>query len=49
MRALRIVSGKSLRKVGKKMKLCAPYICDLERGRRKWRPELVVQFKKALA
>ena len=49
MRALRVAKGKSLRQVGKKMKLCAPYICDLERGHRTWRPDLIAQFKKALA
>lgn len=49
MRAMRKSRKKTLRDVSVKMGICAPYLCDLELGYRKWRPELIVQFKKALA
>lgn len=49
MRAMRESRGRTLRQVGAKMKKCAPYLSDLERGNRNWNTELIVQYKKALA
>jgi transcriptional regulator with XRE-family HTH domain len=48
MRAMRISKGMSLRQVGAKMKLCAPYICDLEKGHRNWTEPLVAKYRKAV-
>lgn len=47
-KALRIKAGKSLREVAKKMGVSAPYVSDLERGRRNWTDEKVGQYRKAL-
>ncbi len=33
--------------MARRLKVSNPYIWDLERGKRNWRPELVEQWKKA--
>lgn len=45
VRALREKSGVSLRQLARDMKLSAPFLSDLERGRRNWSVE---NFKKAV-
>jgi predicted transcriptional regulator len=35
-------------KIARKMGFTPPYICDLEKGRRQWTPELVESYKKAV-
>ncbi len=47
LRARRIASGKSLRDVAKAMGFSAPYISDLERGRRAWNARLQAAFMEA--
>lgn len=47
-RGLREKRGKSLREVAKAMEKSAPYVSDLERGRRNWSDELVADYRKAL-
>lgn len=44
----RLAKGISLRQVAKHMKKSAPYISDLERGRRAWNEMLVLKFNAAL-
>lgn len=46
MRKLRNKSGKSLRYVADKMGISAPYLSDLELGRRGWSLEKILSFKK---
>ena len=41
MRKLREGANVSLRELAHRAELSAPYISDLERGRRNWSPELV--------
>ncbi len=48
MRELREKQGISLRSVAKTLGVSVPYASDLERGRRGWRTELVIRYKKAL-
>ena len=43
-----IKRGLSLRQLSRRMKLSAAYLSDLERGRRNWDAELVVNFAKSL-
>jgi transcriptional regulator with XRE-family HTH domain len=38
----------SLRSVAKAMCICAPYLCDLELGRRKWSMKLIRSFEQAV-
>ena len=48
MRSKRYAYGKSLRQVAIKMGKSAPYISDLELGRRQWNAGLIADFEKAL-
>lgn len=48
MRRKRVASKKSLREVAIKMKFSAPYISDLELGRRTWSADLITAFEKAI-
>jgi transcriptional regulator with XRE-family HTH domain len=48
LRALRIERKKSLRSVAKRMGFTAPYVSDLELGKRRWSADLINQFKKAI-
>ena len=48
LKKLRKASGLSQERVGEKMGYRKPYISELERGRRNWRPDLVHAFKKAI-
>jgi transcriptional regulator with XRE-family HTH domain len=47
-RAMREKAGKSLRAIAAKMKVSAPYLSDLENGRRNWTEEKVEAYRKAL-
>ena len=47
-KARRESSGKSLRTVAKAMGISAPYLSDLERGRRGWSDKLSEKFNAAL-
>ena len=44
----RQAQGLTQKAVADLMGLTEPYVCDLERGRRNWRPDLVEQFNNAL-
>ncbi len=44
MRKFRIEKGESLRSVAKRMGVSAPFLSDLELGRRHWTEEKVEQF-----
>ena len=48
MRALRLKTKKSLRKVAKKLKISPPYLSDLERGNRTFNADMVTRYKEAL-
>lgn len=48
MRALRVKAGIPQKELAWRMKLSAPYIVDIEAGRRAFHPELVTRYKKAL-
>jgi len=48
MRGLRRQAGHSLRVLAKRMGYSAPYISDLELGRRHWTPELIKVYSYAL-
>ena len=48
LRAKRISKGRSLRVVADLMRKSAPYISDLELGRRQWNSGLIADFEKAL-
>lgn len=48
MRHLREKRGISLREMGKRLKLSAPYISDLERGNRNWTQDRIDRFEKAV-
>ena len=48
LRSKRIGYGKSLKQVAAKMGKSAPYISDLELGRRQWNAGLIADFEKAL-
>ena len=41
---LREKSRLSLRELGRKMDLSAPYLCDLENGKRNWSEDLMTRF-----
>lgn len=46
MRAIRERKGISIRQLASKLRLSAPYLSDLERGRRNWRDELINAYHK---
>lgn len=49
MRELRESNGVSLRDMAKRLELSAPYVSDLELGRRTgWNEELIKRYKAAL-
>lgn len=48
MRRLRESSGKSLRAVAAKMGISAPYLSDLEKGRRNWTVARAMAFQKEI-
>ena len=48
IRKYREVEGISLREVARRMDVSAPYICDLELGRRPWSESKVAKYIKAL-
>lgn len=47
MRSLRTAHRISLREIARRMKLSAPFISDLERGRRNWTPALALAYMQA--
>lgn len=47
MRDMRIKNGKSLRDIAKVLGFSAPYISDLELGRRNWSPGLLLNYENA--
>lgn len=48
MRKARELSGIALHSVAKRMSFSAPYISDLEHGRRSWSPYLIQAYQEAL-
>ncbi len=48
MRERRKKAGLSLRTLAERMGLSAPYLCDLELGRRAWSEQLAARFVAAL-
>lgn len=48
MRALREDAGHSLRALAEEMGFSAPYISDLELGRRLWSTDLIAKAEKAI-
>lgn len=48
LREERLLARLSVRELAIKLKLSAPYVSDLELGRRSWRPELVERYLAAL-
>jgi transcriptional regulator with XRE-family HTH domain len=48
MRRLRKKKGIGLRDMAKRMDISAPYLSDLELGRRDWTEEKIAAFKGAL-
>ena len=48
MRRFRLRYGISLRALAKVLKVSAPYLSDLERGRRCWTPKRVIDFNQAM-
>lgn len=48
MRKLRKKSRKSVREVAKLLDISAPYLSDLELGRRRWSEEMIAAFKHVL-
>jgi len=48
MRSLRVKKQISLREIAKRTGLSAPYISDLERGRRDFNTDLIQRYKQAL-
>lgn len=47
-RAMRKRKGKSLREVAKLMKVSAPFVSDLENGRRNWSDDRIEAYRKAV-
>ncbi len=41
-------TGRSLRFIAKKMGISAPYLSDLELGRRNWTDALLIRFERAI-
>lgn len=48
MRELRVKAGVPQKELARSLKLSAPYLVDLEAGRRAFNSELVTRYKKAL-
>lgn len=48
MRKARIKANVSLRDMAKRMDISAPYLSDLELGRRDWTEEKIALFKRQL-
>lgn len=48
MRLQRESDGVSLRALSRQMKLSAPYVSDLERGRRNWSPITMANYRHSL-
>ena len=48
MRQSRILSGLSLREISRRMCLSAPYLSDLERGKRNWTKKLANRYEDAI-
>ena len=48
MRLQREADGVSLRALSRQMKLSAPYVSDLERGRRNWSPITMANYRHSL-
>lgn len=48
LRKERTEAGLNLREIARRMELSAPYVSDLELGRRIWRGELITRYRKAL-
>lgn len=48
MRKSRITSGLTMKQVGDRMGFKVPYICDLEKGRREWTGEKILNYASAL-
>ena len=49
MRRRRLLTGLSLRTVAKRLKFSAPYISDLEKGRRNWSHYKVGDYLDAIS
>lgn len=49
LRAYRMSAGKTLGDVASALGFSKAYICDLELGRRDWRKDLVVRYRRAVA
>lgn len=47
-RQARYYAGLTLREVARRLKLSAPFVSDLELGRRKWSEKRIRQFANAL-
>ena len=48
MRELRVKKGIAVREVARRMNLSAPYISDIELGRRAFNTDLIQRYKQAL-
>jgi len=48
MKLLRMSKKLSLRKLAKKMKISAPYLSDLERGKRNWNKDRIKKYQNNL-
>lgn len=48
MRSSRLQKGVSLRIVAERMRVSAPYLSDLERGKRNWTVDKIDKFKESL-
>ena len=48
MRAMREAKGLSGREVARRMGMSAPYICDLELGKRFWNTKVTERYLKAI-
>lgn len=47
MRQLRTAHSISMREIARRMNLSAPFVSDLERGRRNWTAKLAMEYMKA--
>lgn len=47
-RRARVASGLSLREVARRMRLSAPFLSDLERGRRNWSERVMTSYRNAI-
>ena len=48
MKALRQSRGISQTEMARRLGFSKPYVCDLERGHRHWRSDLLARYNKAL-